>query len=50
MSSLIPPIKSAIQVLQQRLHQLEETGGVYSNITASLDTTYHHTQQLPAVE
>ena len=39
MSSLIPPIKSAIQVLQQRLHQLEETGGVYSNITASLDTT-----------
>ena len=39
MSSLIPPIKSAIQVLQQRLHKLEETGGVYSNITASLDTT-----------
>ena len=39
MSSLIPPIKSAIQVLQQRLHQLEETGGVYSNLTALLDTT-----------
>ena len=27
------------KVLQQRLHQLEETGGVYSNITALFDTT-----------
>lgn len=37
LSSFIPPIQSAIHVLQQTAHKLKETGGVYSYMKADSD-------------